>query len=109
MALPTERPLSALLDEERPDEAELIARYIHPHPHKSGRAYARVRDTDQSVGAMIRHLQEDGDISGTAAAYGVPEEAIWAAIAFYRRNRAILDARFLLEEDQWDPDFRRGG
>lgn len=97
--------MSRFLDEHVvPNEAELIARYIGPKPGKRGRAYAHLPATGPSVAAIVRSLMVDPDIAEAAAAWGIPEEAVRAAIAFYRRHRAFIDARILLEDDAWtDP------
>ena len=94
--------------EESPDrEAELIARYIKPHPDDRGRAYAYFPDYGHSVSAIVRALgQPDGEIGRTATDWDMPEEAVRAAIAFYRRYREYIDARILLEDDWFDGDFR---
>ena len=46
------------------DEDNLIARYIKPHPHKFGRAYAYLFDSGPSVSTIVRGLQtEKGDVT----------------------------------------------
>ncbi len=97
---------SLLLDQEAaPDEDDLIARYIGPHPDKRGRAYARLRDYGPSVSAIIRDLKADRPFVETAASWELPDDAVRAAIAFYRQHRAFVDARILLEDDEWSDWF----
>jgi len=46
------------------------------------------------VWAIIGELESSGwDIAAVAAGYGIPEEAVRAAIAYYRRHQAEIDAR----------------
>ena len=91
---------------ETEDEEQLIARYIKPHPHKHGRAYAYLFDFGPSVSAIIRALQAgNGEVAETAASWNVPEDAVRAAIAFYRRHREYIDARHLLEDDQFESEL----
>ncbi len=101
MALPSQHQL----DRDQEDrETELIGRYIKPHPHKSGRAYAYFPDYGASVAAIVRDLAVDGDVARTAAAWRMPEDAVRAAVGYHRRNRAFIDARILLEDDQFGAD-----
>ena len=94
-------------DETLDGEAELIARYIKPHPSDRGRAYAWFPAYGHSVAAIVRGIRgREGDIGQTAADWEMPEEAVRAAIAFYRRHREFIDARILLEDDWFDQDFR---
>ena len=94
-------------DETLDGEAELIARYIKPHPSDRGRAYAWFPAYGHSVAAIVRALRSrGGDVNETAADWEMPEEAVRAAIAFYRRHRALIDARILIEDDRFDRDFR---
>lgn len=38
----------------------------------------------------------------TAAAYELPEAAVRAALAYYRQNRELIDARLLLHDAYFD-------
>ncbi len=98
--------MSRFLDEHVvPDEADLITRYVVPHPGKRGRAYAYLEDTGPSVSAIVRGLRVDPEIAEMAASWNISEEAVRAAVGFYRRHRAYIDARILLEDDDWNhPD-----
>ena len=83
------------------DEAELIARYVKPHPHRGGRAEAWFPEFGYRVATLISYMQsEDATIAQTARHYEMPEEAVRAAIGFYRRNREAIDARITLDLDQ---------
>lgn len=94
--------MARFLDEEVvPNEADLIARYIGPKSGDEGRAYARLDATGPSVSAIIRSLMGNPSVAATAATWNVPEDAVRAAIGFYRRYRAYVDARILLEDDDW--------
>jgi len=75
-------------------DAELIARWIEPNPHKPGPADAWVLPGHVSVWAIIGQLQlEDWDVVGVAEWYELPPPAIEAALAYYRQHRADIDAR----------------
>jgi uncharacterized protein (DUF433 family) len=52
------------------------------------------------VWIVISYLK-GAEIPEVAAAYDVPEEAIVAAIAYYRRHRALIDARLLLQHERF--------
>ncbi len=89
---------------------ELVARYIAPKPHESGRASAYFPNHGFYVATIVgKLLHANGDIQETARAYQLPVDGVLAALAFYRQNRAIIDARLLLDLDQWDPDFGNRG
>lgn len=75
-------------------DAELIARWIEPNPHKPGPAEARLRGSGVSVWALIGQLQlDDWDVKGVAEDYEVPAEAVSAAVAHYHQHAAAIDAR----------------
>jgi hypothetical protein len=83
------------------EEADaLITKYIRRDPNHRGRDRART-GTDAgtvSVWIVISYLKA-ADIAEVADAYDVPEEAIVAAIAYYRRHRDLIDARLLLQNE----------
>jgi len=86
-------------------EGALIARHVLPHPHEPGRANAYLAPGGPSVAAVIRSLRADGGkIGATASSWQITDEAVRAAIAYYRRHRAVIDARLLLEDDAWDAE-----
>lgn len=75
-------------------EDELIAKYIELNPQRPGLAEARLVDYGVAVWALIGYLQAaSGDIDRVAADYDVPREAVEAAIAYYQRHHAVIDAR----------------
>jgi uncharacterized protein (DUF433 family) len=79
------------------DEEALIARYIEPGPIDFGPSDAQVVDHGVSVWALINYLHAMGnDIDRTADDYDLERAAVEAAILFYRRHRALIDARILL-------------
>ena len=88
--------------EEQPNDAELIARYIAEHPQKRGQAYVYLPDHGHSVAALVRDpRQNGGNIAETAASWDVPEDAVHAVLAFYHRYREAIDARIVIEDDQF--------
>jgi uncharacterized protein (DUF433 family) len=75
-------------------DEELIARYIEQDPHKSGRDEARLVDHFVHVWALVGHYHAvDCDVDRVAADYHLPREAVEAALAYYRRHKAIIDNR----------------
>jgi len=77
-----------------PGANELIARWIRPHPHRSGPEDVVVDESFVPVYALIGYLPVvGGDLRQVAGAYDVPVEAVEAAVAYYHRHRAIIDAR----------------
>ena len=85
------------------DDDALIARYIASDPLNRGPADARVVDHGGPVWNLIAHHRgTGGDLGQTAAAYGLEPEAVEAAIRYYCRHRALIDARILLNESFFD-------
>lgn len=83
-------------------EAErLIATYIAQHPNRSGRHEAHtVTGTGWAqVWALIPYLRTAG-ISEVAEAYGLSEESVIAAIAYYRKHRQLFDVKLLLHAEE---------
>lgn len=81
------------------DGQKLIERYIDPEwdRYPGGRADARLRDSGVPVWALVGQLQVlDDNVDQLAADYEIPREAVDAALAYYRRNKAYVDARLLL-------------
>ena len=80
------------------DENALIQRYIEENPLQPGPADARLKDYGTALWALISYLDRavDGDIEQAAVDYDVPVEAVHAALAYYRRHQAPIDARILL-------------
>jgi uncharacterized protein (DUF433 family) len=75
------------------DEA-LIAQYLEPNPNRPGRANWRVKERGVSVWALVGHWEAvGGDVEEVARDYLVPVEAVEAALAYYRRNKVLIDDR----------------
>jgi hypothetical protein len=82
-------------------EAELIKRWIEPHPRKPGRAEAVLVKYGVSVWVLINLWESvDGDVMEVARIYDLPEEAERAALAYYRQNKYLIDARIALYNDE---------
>jgi uncharacterized protein (DUF433 family) len=76
------------------EDDELIQCYIEPDADRPRPDEARLKDTGTHVWAIIGHWYAAGrDIAPVAEDYGVPQEAVEAALAYYRRHRALIDAR----------------
>ena len=77
------------------NEDALIAQYVEENPHRPGPADARLKDSGVELWALISYLQRaaDGDVAATAADYEVPEEAVEASLAYYRRHQRFIDGR----------------
>jgi uncharacterized protein (DUF433 family) len=70
------------------------ARWIKPNPYKSGPADAWVLPRHVSVWAVIRQLQLDSwQAELVAEGFELPLKAVEAAIRYYRRHKASVDAR----------------
>ena len=77
----------------------LIERHIDPNwdRYPGGRADARLRESGVPVWALIGHLRAvENDVDRVATDYELPREAVQAALAYYRRHKALIDARLLL-------------
>jgi uncharacterized protein (DUF433 family) len=74
---------------------ELIARYVAEDPELPGPLHARLKESGEKVWLLIAYLRgaAGGDIARTAADYELPKEAVRAAEAYYRRHKALIDAR----------------
>jgi uncharacterized protein (DUF433 family) len=93
------RRLDDLVAGSDPQAQVLIERWIRPHPHHSNPADAVLAESSVPVYALIGHLPvAQGDLDQVADAYEVPREAVEAALAYYRRNRAAIDARIYTGE-----------
>ena len=86
------------------DEADaaqaLIDRHIVPGPGGRGPADARLGESGTPVwalvGAFFSHALADPH--RVAAAYEVSEEAVRAALLFYRRHQVAIDGRLALND-----------
>lgn len=76
-------------------EDELIARYLELNPRRPGRDRAQVKGAGVEVWALIAYYQggAEGDVEEVARAYDIPVEAVQAALAYYDRERRLIDAR----------------
>jgi uncharacterized protein (DUF433 family) len=78
---------------------QLIACWIEPHPRKGGAAEARLKGSKISVWAVIGQLRAEGrDVPRVAEDYGIPEEAVEAALAYYAQHRAVIAERLVANE-----------
>ena len=72
----------------------LIARYIEPNPHHPGPADVRLRDYGVPVWALIGQYQATArDAACVAEGYGIPLEAMQAALAYYWQYMPVIEAR----------------
>ena len=81
------------------DQAEetLIARHIDLQTDDRGPAYARLAEYGTPIWALIGLWQAaNGDTERVAKAYDASMEAVHAALAYYWRNKAVVDALILL-------------
>jgi uncharacterized protein (DUF433 family) len=73
---------------------ELIAEYIEQSPHAPGAADVRIKGDAVPVWALIGHYEATGrDAAEVARGYRIPREAMEAALAYYERHRAVIQAR----------------
>ncbi len=78
---------------------ELIARYIAPHPAKAGADQAVLAGYGVSVWALVGYLRgTNASLQRVAADYDLPVEAVDAAMAYYRRHKAIIDSRIAVND-----------
>jgi uncharacterized protein (DUF433 family) len=77
-----------------PAEDDLIATYIEQNADRPGLDEARLIGFGIPVWAIVGYYFGVGEQPGRVARdYEVPEEAVAAALAYYRRNRVLIDAR----------------
>ena len=84
-----------------PNPDELIEQYIEENPQRPGPADARLKESGTAVWALLSYLQlaVGNKIEQAAADYGVPPEAVEAALAYYRQSpehKRVIDARISL-------------
>lgn len=75
---------------------ELIARYIEPQPARDGITEAHVKGSTAPVWAVIANFRmspADDAAELIADGYGISIEAMRAAIEYYKRHQAAIDAR----------------
>jgi len=100
---PRPTPDAAAQDGQVPGASEdaLIAAWLFPDPFDRGPASARVTERGPEVWALAGYLKPASRGAGrrrallreAAADFHLPEEALRAALAFYRRHRAAIEAR----------------
>jgi uncharacterized protein (DUF433 family) len=75
---------------------ELIERYIEIDPYRPDDA--RLRGYGVSVWTLVGYWRDvvSKDVDKVADDYEVPVDAVRAALAFYERNRELIDARLAL-------------
>ncbi len=85
------------------EKAELIAIYIARDPRHPGLYDSYLPAYGVSVWAIISRFagENNGDIDETAADYDLPREAVEAALAFYERHTAAIDARIEAQNAQF--------
>lgn len=75
-------------------QEELIARYIGRDPRKPGLDNSWLVDDGIPVWAIIGYWQgAAGNIEATARGFDISIDAVKAAVAFYERHQAVIDAR----------------
>ena len=73
---------------------ELIERWIEPNPYRPGPDNVRVRDYGVPVWALVGHaLATRRPPEQVASDYAIPPEAAEAALAYYRVNQQVIEAR----------------
>jgi len=75
-------------------EDQLIETFVRLNPSLPGTEEARIVGYGVPVWALVGHSQATGDNADQVARdYGLPRQAVDAALAYYRRHKAPLDAR----------------
>lgn len=73
------------------------AYHIDEDPTHCGPARARLREWGVEIWALVAQLPAmDGDPARLAEAYGLPIDAVLAALAYYRAHKEIIDAQIAL-------------
>lgn len=82
---------------QREDEA-LFERHIASDPAGRGVAHAHLAEYGTPVWALVAYYlgEASADVARVAADYELPVEAVHAALAYYRRYKAFIDAKLLL-------------
>lgn len=77
------------------EKADLIARYIARDPRDPGLLNSYLPDYGVAVWAIVSRFEtvNGGDLDEAAADYDLPREAVEAALAFYDRHTAAIDAK----------------
>jgi uncharacterized protein (DUF433 family) len=78
------------------DKKALIARHVDVSD-RAAPEEARLRDSGIRVWALVEHLKKvDRDPAKLAEEFGIPSDAVAAALAYYDRHKARIDARIVL-------------
>lgn len=79
---------------------ELIERYIELNPNRPGRDRASIKRYGVEVWALIGYYQGEAgaDIKRIAKDYDIPVDAVRAALAYYAREKDLIDARLKLNQ-----------
>jgi uncharacterized protein (DUF433 family) len=105
------RALEEVIKTDLRQQEALLNRYIRFDPAEPGVDQARVAPADVPVWVVVAQLEgANGDAVQVAEDYELPREAVEAAMIFYRRNRAAIDARRMENrlpgmQRQWQPDM----
>ena len=76
------------------DADALISEYIEPNPQHPDPSNVRLRGYGFSVWALIGYLPLfNGDTAALADEFGIPVEAVEAAVAYYQQHQSEIDAR----------------
>ena len=78
------------------EQQSLIDRWIEPNPHYPGPQEARLVEYGVSVWVLIAYLRLVNDEARVAEYYGLPPEAVAAAVAYYRQHQYPIDAQIAL-------------
>jgi uncharacterized protein (DUF433 family) len=75
-------------------EDTLIAAHVEPHPARPGEAEWRLKERGVPVWTIIGALTPTADnVEEVARSYGISDDAVAAARAFYRRHKSLIDGR----------------
>jgi uncharacterized protein (DUF433 family) len=78
-------------------EQQLIERWIEQDPALPAPHEARLKEHGVPVWVLVGYWQGSAqDADTVAGAYGAPQEAIAAALAYYHQHQALIDARIAL-------------
>ncbi len=105
------RELGEVIKADLRHQEGLLSTYIHFDPSEPGVDQARVAPADVPVWVIVAQLEGvNENVTQVAEDYELPREAVEAAIIFYRRNRAAIDARRAENrlpgtQRRWQPDM----
>lgn len=85
-------------------EQILIDRYIAPARSGRGPEEATLSDSGTAVWALIGYWEgAGGDEKQVAVDYELPVDAVRAALAYYRRHAAVINARLAANDAALNP------